>query len=128
MIWPHSLNGKFEASPIGGLLLALGEDLEQQLGAAGVELDVAELVDAEQVQAAVAGDEAGEAAFVGGFDEFVDELGAGGVADPASLLAGGDAEPDEQVGLAGAGVADAARRVRRRRGSRRRPGWRWSPG
>ncbi len=33
-----------------GLLLAFGEDLEQELGAAGVELDVAELVEAEQVR------------------------------------------------------------------------------
>jgi hypothetical protein len=52
-------------------LLAFGEHLEQQLGAAAVELGVADLIDAEQVETAVAGDEAGEAAFVGGFDEFV---------------------------------------------------------
>jgi len=42
----------------GGFLFAFGEDLEQQLGAAGVELDVAELVEAEQVEAPVAGDDA----------------------------------------------------------------------
>ena len=35
--------------PDRGLLLAFGEHLEQQLGAAGVELDVADLIDQEQV-------------------------------------------------------------------------------
>src|SRR5207247_6819297 len=44
--------------------------------------------------------------FVGGVGELVDERRAGGVADSASLLAGGKAEPDEQVALAGAGVAE----------------------
>src|SRR5437588_8772744 len=43
----------------GGAFLAFGEDLEQQLGAAAVELEVAQLVQAEQVDAAVAGDGAG---------------------------------------------------------------------
>jgi hypothetical protein len=38
----------------GGSFLAFGDDLEQQLGAAGVELDIAELVQQEQVEAAVA--------------------------------------------------------------------------
>ena len=45
MIWPHSLNGRLLASPIEDFLLPLGQHLEQQLGAAGVELDVADLVD-----------------------------------------------------------------------------------
>ena len=95
----------------GGLLLAFGEDLEQQLGAAPVEFHVAEFVEAEQVDAAVAGDGAGELAFVGGFDEFVDELGGEDVADPVAGLGGGGPEPDEQVALAGAAVADQAQRL-----------------
>ena len=41
-----------------GPLLALGEDLEEQFGSARVEVDVAELVEAEQVEPAVAGDQA----------------------------------------------------------------------
>ena len=41
----------------GGLLLALGEDLEQEFGAAPVELEVAQLIETEQVDAAVAGDD-----------------------------------------------------------------------
>jgi len=58
----------------GGLLFSFGQDLEEQLGAALVELHVAQLVQAEELDAAVAGDGPGELAFVGGFDEFVDEL------------------------------------------------------
>jgi hypothetical protein len=82
-----------------GLLFSFGQDLEQQLGAAGVELDVAELVEAEEIEAAVAGDDAREASFVGGFGELVDELCGGGIADAASLFAGGDPEADEEVVL-----------------------------
>jgi hypothetical protein len=54
-----------------GAFFAFGDDLEQQFGAAGVDLDVADLVEAEQVESAVAGDNAGQDAFVGGLDEFV---------------------------------------------------------
>ena len=43
-----------------GSFFAFGDDLEQQFGAAWVDLDVAEFVEAEQVQAAVAGDDAGQ--------------------------------------------------------------------
>src|SRR6516225_2394928 len=95
----------------GGAFLALGEDLEQQLGAAPVELEVAQLVQAEQVDAAVAGDGAGQGLVVGGLDELVDQCGGGDVADPVAGLGGGGAQPDEQVGLAGAGVADQAARL-----------------
>ncbi|MBB4987381.1 hypothetical protein GGE06_008354 [Streptomyces sp. SFB5A] len=56
------------------LLLALGQNLEQQLGAVAVEFHVAELVDAEEVDAAVAGDRLGELLLVGGLDELVDQL------------------------------------------------------
>jgi len=83
----------------GGAFFAFGDDLEEQFGAAGVDLDVAEFVEAEQVEAAVAADDAGEDAFVGGFDEFVDELCGGDVADAAALFAGSEAKPDEEVGL-----------------------------
>ena len=73
----------------GGSFLALGDDLEEQLAAAAVDLDVAEFVEQQQVQASVAADDAGQCALVGGFGELVDELGGGDVADPAALLAGG---------------------------------------
>ncbi|MEZ5141807.1 MAG: hypothetical protein R2726_04720 [Acidimicrobiales bacterium] len=52
MIWPHSLNGEVGRDGHGCSFVSFGEHLEQQLGAAAVELDVAELVDAQQVEAA----------------------------------------------------------------------------
>src|SRR4029077_18891923 len=92
----------------GGAFFAFGEDLEQQFGAAPVELEVAQLIKAEQVDAAVAGDGAGQGLVVGGLDELVDQRGGGDVPDPVAVLGGGGAQPDEQVGLAGARVADQA--------------------
>ncbi|ORV86566.1 hypothetical protein AWC11_17290 [Mycobacterium interjectum] len=66
-------------------------------------MDVSEFIEAEQIEASVAGHDAGEDTFVCGFDEFVDQLGGGDVADSAALFAGGDPQPDEQMGLAGSG-------------------------
>jgi hypothetical protein len=43
----------------GGSFFSFGDDLEQQFGAAGVELDVSELIQEQQVEAAVAADDAG---------------------------------------------------------------------
>ena len=71
---PHSLKGRLVPIADGGAFLAFGDDLEQQLGAAGVDLDVAQLVEQQQVEPAVAGDDAGEQSFVGGLDELVDQL------------------------------------------------------
>jgi hypothetical protein len=44
----------------GGFFFSFGDDLEEQLSAFGVDLDVAGFVEAEQVQAAVAADDAGQ--------------------------------------------------------------------
>ena len=60
----------------GGSFVSLGDDLEEQFGAAGVDLDIAQFVEAEQVQASVAGHDPGEATFVGGLGQFVDQLRA----------------------------------------------------
>src|ERR1700733_2515522 len=95
----------------GGAFLAFGEDLEEQLGAAPVQLEVAQLVQAEQVDAAVAGDGAGQGLVVGGLDQLVDQRRGGDIPDPAAVLGGGGAQPDEQMGFAGAGVADQAARL-----------------
>jgi hypothetical protein len=97
---------KVGRQPDGGFLVAFGDDLEQQLGAAGVEPDVAEFVEQQQVEAAVAGHDAGQLPTVGGFGELVDELRGGGVADAAALLTGGQPQTDEQVRLARAGVTE----------------------
>ena len=78
------------------------------VGAAPVEFEVAQFVQAQQVSAAVAGDGAGQGFVVGGLDELVDQRGGGDVPDPVAVLGGGGAQPDQQVGLAGAGVADEA--------------------
>ena len=75
----------------GGLLLAFGEDLEQQLGAAAVEFEVAELVADQQIDAAVAGDRLRQLFVVGGLDELVDQLGGEDVADRVPGLGGGGA-------------------------------------
>lgn len=47
-----------------------------EFGATAVELQVAEVVDAEEVEAAVVGDGLGELLLIGGLDEFVDQLRA----------------------------------------------------
>src|SRR6516162_11095974 len=66
------------------LFFPLRQDLEEKLGAAPVEFHVAEFIDAEQVDAAVAVDGLGELPVVGGLHELVDELGGQGVADPVA--------------------------------------------
>ncbi len=91
-----------------GGLLALGEHLEQHLRAAAVELHVAELINTQQIDPAVAGDRLGQLALVGGLDQLVDRFRREGVADPPAVLRGGGAQPDQQVRLAGAGVTDQA--------------------
>ncbi|MBM7790273.1 hypothetical protein JOD67_006953 [Tenggerimyces flavus] len=53
-----------------GAFLAFGDDLEQQLGPARIDLDVAEFIEQQEVEVAVAGNDAGRHAVVGGFDEF----------------------------------------------------------
>jgi len=63
--------------------------LEEEFGAAPVEGDVAEFVDAEEIDAAVAGDDAGEFAVVVGFGEFVDQAGGQDVADAVAGFGGG---------------------------------------
>jgi hypothetical protein len=80
----------------GGSFLSFG-DLEQRFGAAGVELDAAGLVEEQEVEVAVAGHDPGELPVVGGFGELVDELGGGGVADAAALIAGGQPESDQRA-------------------------------
>ncbi len=81
-----------EAIAMAELLFPLGQNLEQQFGAASVQFHVAQFVDAEQVDSAVAGDGLGQLLVVGGLDEFVDQFRGQGVADPVALLGGGGAQ------------------------------------
>ena len=78
--------------------------MEEELGGSLVEVDVAELINREEVESAVAGDSLGEVEFVGCLGEFVGELSAGDVADPVAVLGCCDAGADVEVGLAGAGI------------------------
>lgn len=79
----------------GGAFFSFGDDLEEEFGAAGVEVDVADFVEAEQVDAGIAANDAGELVVGGGFGELVDQGGGGDVADPAALFGGGGAQCDE---------------------------------
>ncbi|WP_435054284.1 hypothetical protein [Nonomuraea angiospora] len=73
-------NDSFEA--IATLLVSsLGENLEQQFGSVPIKLHVAELINAKQIDAAVAGDGLGQHLLVGGLDQLVDQLGRQGVLD-----------------------------------------------
>lgn len=101
----------FEAITTLFLLLPLGQHLEEELGAASVEFHVAELVDAEQANAATAGDGLGQLLLIGGFDELVDQLGHQDVLHSVTLHRGLGAQGDEHVGLAGSGVPDQTERL-----------------
>jgi hypothetical protein len=81
----------------GGSFFAFGDDLEQQFGAAGVDLDVAQLVQAEEIESAVATDYAEQGSFVSGLDELVDQLCGGDVADAAASAAAGSGLVDPRV-------------------------------
>ena len=94
-----------------GPLFPLGDDLEEQLRASRINLDLTQFVQAEQVQAAVAANHAGQDAVIGGFDELIDELGGGDVANPAALLEA-------------AGIAETARAERDQARLRKVCGWR----
>jgi hypothetical protein len=80
----------------GVLLLALGEDLEEELGAAAVEFHVAELGDHEEVDAAVPGDRLGGLLVVGGSRRRY--LARGG---PERLMGGGEGSGGASLGQCG---------------------------
>jgi hypothetical protein len=89
------LKGSLEATAMAARSSRSVRTLEEQFGAAAVQAEVAELVEAEQVDAAVAGDDLGQGAVVVGFGEFVDQPGGEHVADAVAGLGGGDSEADE---------------------------------
>lgn len=93
------------------LLLALGQNLKQQLSAPAVKLHVPEFINAQKIDTAATGDRLRQLLLVGGFDELVDGLGGQHVADAEAVHRGFGAQLDRQAGLAGAGVADQAERL-----------------
>jgi hypothetical protein len=80
--------------------------LEHELGRAGGEREVAELIEDDEFGAGVAGDDAAEFASGLGGLELVRESGEGGEADSSALLAGEDCERDRKMCLPGAAVAE----------------------
>lgn len=56
------------------LLLAFGHDLEEEFGAVAVEFHVAEPINAQKINSAVAGDGLGQLLLTGGLNELVDQL------------------------------------------------------
>ena len=103
----RQVGGDDDRGPLG----AIGDHLEQQLGADLGERHVAELVDADQLDALPASERPAQGVGGAGLDQLVDQGGRGGEAHPAALLAGGDAQPRGQMGLAGAGFADQQHRL-----------------
>jgi len=83
--------GQVRGDRDGCSFFAFGDDLEEELGVAGVDLDAAELVPAKQVQASVAADDTTQVAVLGGFDEVVDQLGGGDVPTRRPCSAGSGA-------------------------------------
>ncbi len=90
----------------GGALVALVEDLVEQVGAARVEGEVAELVDQEQVVAGPGSEAPGERVFGLAGDEVVDEICGYDEADAVAAEAGELAEGVGEMGLADAARAD----------------------
>jgi hypothetical protein len=78
-------------------LLSFGQHLEQQLGPTPVQLHVAELVQAQKINSALAGNGFRQLSVVGGLHRLVGQLGGEHVLDPVALLGGVGAQSDEQV-------------------------------
>src|SRR3954468_5499027 len=107
--------GPFAEREVGGddqaaAFVAFGDDLKDELGGARGQGQVAQLIEADELGAGVAADDAGEFAARFGFLEFVGQSGERGEADAPALLAGADGQRDREVRRA------AARRTSRSRG------------
>ena len=88
--------------------VALGDHLEDKLGGALGQGEIAQLIEDEQLDACVACDDTGELASGLGFLQLVGESGEGGETDAASLLAGADRERDREMRFACAGRVGVA--------------------
>lgn len=88
----------------------LAQNLEQRLGVPPVQFEIARLIDAGKIDAPGGGEGLGRLLFVGGLGGFADEPAGQGMVDVAARHSRRSLEPDQQVGLAGAGVPDQAER------------------
>lgn len=82
------LEGQIRGDDGGGTQVALVDDLVEQVGASGVEAQVSELVDEEQVVAGPGGEALAEGVAGLGCDQVVDEIGGEGEADAVAFDAG----------------------------------------
>ena len=89
-----------------GPLVAVGEELEEQLGGGLGEGQVAELVDQHQVEAAQLGQQPGQAQLAVGELQLGGQGGGGAEEHPVAAQAERPAQADEQVGLAQPAGAD----------------------
>ena len=85
----------------GPLLVALAEDLEEELRSRPGQRDEAKLVDDEQLEPAQLLLEVEQPPLVPGLDQFVYQGGRGGEADRQPPLAGGQSQAERDMGLAG---------------------------
>ena len=123
------VEGPVGSDPEGAAFVGGGDEPEQQLGTGVVERGEAEFVDDDQVVAEQVLDDAADGVVGQGPVEGLDEVGGGEVADLVPGVDGGDAERDQDVGLAGAGRADGAGVLRGRGSIPARPGSRrWPSG
>jgi hypothetical protein len=129
----HSPKGRLVVT-ISEALVALGDHLEDELGRSLGQRQVAELIEQQQLDPGVAGDDPLQLAARLGLLQLVGEGGERREAHPPSLLAGADRERDREVRLAGAGRVGVALltlsiRCRSACASWRRPaictGWSW---
>ena len=100
------VKGEVGGDQDGAPFVALAEDLEEEFRAGGGAGHEAQFVDDEQSEAGQLPLEVEQPAVVSGLHELVDQGRGGGETHGHSPLAGGQAQTQGDVGLAGAAVAD----------------------
>ena len=99
------VEGEVGGDQDGAPLAALAEDIEEQFRPGGGQGDETQLVDDEQAQAGKLPLQVEQPSFIPGLHQLVDQ-GGGGESHRHSPLAGGQAQSQGDVGLAGAAGAD----------------------
>ena len=100
------LEGEVGGDDGRGALIALVEDLVEQIGAAGVEGQVSQLVDEQEVVGGPSREAPGEGVACLGGDELVDEIGGEGETHAVAAQAGELAESVGEVGFPDAGGSE----------------------
>ncbi|MEI2714918.1 MAG: hypothetical protein V9G04_16915 [Nocardioides sp.] len=103
---PQPLNGRLDGEDQGGVFVAAGHELEEQVRGVLFEGQVADLVDDDQPVAAQPGELLGQPAGPVGVGESGDPLCRGCEQDAVAVSCGGDAQGGGQMGLPGPGRAE----------------------